>query len=195
MDDATTGLTSLEPESVGGGVIDKGLVDAFHSSLGPMVNNSDGSGNVSNTAAAAAAADGITTSTTRKQQHQLNSVPKNNNYRYGKHDNDDPIRNIVKSVHRVLQPSRPFVFFSRSGPEFILRRTLGNVMETKEDAVENAKMWSDIQVVNLVDLDMVMYRFVKASEEDAYLLEDGGGEEKRMRVTTPGFRKKMKRRS
>lgn len=98
VDDAQ-GLTALSPDSVGGGVLDKGLIDVLHCSAGML------------------SAD-------------------NGGYMGASHDDDkDPIRQIVDSVHRVLQPSRPFVFFSRSGPEYILRRTLGTVhLDSKRGA-------------------------------------------------------------
>lgn len=115
VDDATE-LTSLEPGSVGGAVIDKGLFDALHCSL-PNVNME---------------AEG-----------------------------ESPIQSIMDSVHRVLQPSRPFVFFSRTSPEFMLKRTFGDGYE----AEENATQWKDIEVIKLTDLDVLLYRFVKAEED------------------------------
>ena len=113
VDDAK-GLTSLSPNSVGGGVLDKGLIDVLHSSTG-MIDNEDV---------------------------------------------DNPIRQIVESVHKVLQPSRPFIFFSRSQPEYIFRRALGTLQ--LELDMEIQTNWNDIQVLKLVDLDVLLYRFVKA---------------------------------
>lgn len=134
VDDAATGLTSLEPESVGGAVIDKGLFDALHCSLPNIHTDTDESG--------------------------------------------DPILNIMDSIHRVLQPSRPFVFFSRSSPEFMLRRTFGNGYE----ADKRKRQWNDISVIKLVDLDVLLYRFIKADLDTA--------DSKNISVTTRSFRKK-----
>jgi hypothetical protein len=115
IDDAA-GLTSLSSNSVGGGVFDKGLIDALHCSGGNIeeIDNDEGG----------------------------------------------PIRNIVNSVHRVLRPSRPFVFFSRSEPEYILRRTLGT-LDLNHD-VGMRRKWKEVRVLKLVDLDVLLYRFVKA---------------------------------
>jgi hypothetical protein len=114
VDDAR-GLTVLSSECVGGGVLDKGLVDVLHCSTGTL--DSDD------------AAEG-------------------------------PIRNIVESVHRVLQPSRPFVFFSRSEPEYILRRSLGTVNLNSDRRI--IQKWKEVQVLKLIDLEVFLYRFVKA---------------------------------
>lgn len=135
VDDATE-LTSLEPGSVGGAVIDKGLFDSLHCSL-PNVN---------------------------AENH------------------DSPIRSIMESVHMVLQPSRPFVFFSRSAPKFMLRRAFGDGFE----AEENASRWSEIDVLKLVDLDVLLYRFVKAKDNPSV---DGSAP-----VTLRSFRKKNRSR-
>ena len=116
VDDAKD-LTSLSPDSIGGGVLDKGLIDVLHCSSGMM------------------------------------------------HDNEgdtNPIRQIMNSVHRVLQPSRPFIFFSRSEPEYIFKRTLGTVQIELDMEIE--RKWKDIQVLKLVDLDILLYRFVKAEQ-------------------------------
>ena len=118
-------LSSLEPESVGGGAIDKGLIDVLHLDGGRM---EDWSGD----APAGAKSLG---------------------------GEDDPIGEVVDSVHRVLRPGRPFVFFSRSGPEYILRRTL-RLGDGGLSGVGGK--WSDVDVFKLVDLDMILYRFVKA---------------------------------
>jgi spermidine synthase len=115
VDDAR-GLTSLSSESVGGGVLDKGLVDVLHCSTGNGDDDDAAEGN--------------------------------------------PIRNIVESVHRVLQPSRPFVFFSRSEPEYILKRTLGTVNLNSDRRIR--QRWKEVQVLKLVDLEILLYRFVKA---------------------------------
>mmetsp|Transcript_413 Transcript_413/g.647 ORF Transcript_413/g.647 Transcript_413/m.647 type:complete len:110 (-) Transcript_413:1635-1964(-) len=74
---------------------------------------------------------------------------------------DYDIGDIVDSVHKVLQPSRPFVFFSNSGYEYILRRTLGSVEWNREVR----QKWMNIQVMKLVDFDVYLYRFVKADAE------------------------------
>ena len=87
VDDATTGLTSLEPECVGGGVVDKGLLDVLHCAEGRILDDDE--------------------------EEEKNE------------DDDDVVRKIMKSVHNVLQPSRPFIFFSRSEPQWMLRRALG----------------------------------------------------------------------
>ena len=114
-------LSSLEPGSVGGGAIDKGLIDVLHLDGGRIEEGSSG------------------------QSSGGGKV--------------DPIGEVVDSVHRVLRPGRPFVFFSRSGPEYILRRTL-RLGDGGLAAV--AGKWSDVDVFKLVDLDMIIYRFVKA---------------------------------
>ncbi|KAL7466043.1 hypothetical protein ACHAXS_006346, partial [Conticribra weissflogii] len=44
VDDAASGLTSLEPGSIGGAVLDKGLVDVLHRSLGKIDMRDDGGG-------------------------------------------------------------------------------------------------------------------------------------------------------
>lgn len=149
VDDAATGLTSLEPESVGGGVIDKGLLDALHCSLGNIHADDTSKGD------------------------------------------DDPIRNIVASVHRVLQPSRPFVFFSRSSPEYMLCRAFGN----GSDSRERRRLWTDISVIKLIDLNVMLYRFVKADDNRADKQGDSDFSDRvNARVTTRGFRTKNKQR-
>jgi ubiquinone/menaquinone biosynthesis C-methylase UbiE len=134
VDDATE-LTSLEPNSVGGAVIDKGLFDGLHCAL-PNVNL------------------------------EID-------------DGKDSIRKIMESVHRVLQPSRPFVFFSRSSPEYMLRRSFGDDYEIEE----RRRRWKDVSVIKLVDLDVMLYRFVKAEENN---------EDVNLRVTTRAFRMKKR---
>eukprot|EP00984_Skeletonema_dohrnii_P035063 scaffold34603_cov158-Skeletonema_dohrnii-CCMP3373.AAC.1 len=138
VDDASTGLTSLEPESVGGGVIDKGLVDVLHCSAGPI---RDDDGN----------------------------------------NDDDMIQRIMSSVHNVLQPSRPFIFFSRSEPQWMLRRVFGHdgyddyLMGDGSQRRRRSKMlWKDVEVVKLVDYDLLLYKLVKADEEDYNDEEDDG---------------------
>ncbi len=134
MDDASTGLTSLEPCSVGGGVVDKGLVDVLHCSAGPMIQR-EGDTN-----------DG--------------------------HEEEDVIQSIMSSVHNVLRPSRPFVFFSRSEPQWMLRRVLGrdgydvlmNVGEDSQRRRRSKVLWKDVEVVKLVDYDLLLYKLVKAEE-------------------------------
>mmetsp|Transcript_12983 Transcript_12983/g.28023 ORF Transcript_12983/g.28023 Transcript_12983/m.28023 type:complete len:325 (+) Transcript_12983:247-1221(+) len=125
VDDAR-GLTALSPESVGGGVLDKGLIDVLHCSADAisMEDDDDSSGGGNG----------------------------------GERGENDDIRGVVDSVHRALQPSRPFVFFSKSSHEYMLRRTLGSVQWNGEIR----KKWMDIQVMKLVDLDVYLYRFVKA---------------------------------
>ena len=140
MDDATS-LTSLQDNSVGGAVIDKGLFDSLHCSL-PNIHFSDDD------------------------------------------EEEDPIRSIMESVHRVLRPSRPFVFFSRSGPQFMLKRTFGDGLEGDE----RRKLWSEVSVVQLVGLNAMMYRFIKANESDSSVSHEN------IRVTTRSFRHKNKRR-
>jgi len=131
VDDASTGLTSLEPESVGGGVIDKGLVDVLHCSAGPIRDDDDGN------------------------------------------NDDDMIQRIMSSVHNVLQPSRPFIFFSRSEPQWMLRRVFGHdgyddLMSDGSQRRRRSKMlWKDdVEVVKLVDYDLLLYKLVKAEKED-----------------------------
>jgi len=123
IDDAK-GLTALSPDSVGGGVLDKGLIDVLHCSAGMLSTDNGG-------------------------------------FMGASYDDDkSPIRQVVDSVHRVLQPSRPFLFFSRSEPDYVLRRTLGTVHLDSKKGVR--RKWSEIQVLKLVDLDVLLYRFVKA---------------------------------
>ncbi|KAL3797505.1 hypothetical protein HJC23_009869 [Cyclotella cryptica] len=148
VDDAATGLTSLEPESVGGGVIDKGLLDALHCSL-----------------------------------RNIHAEDTSN-------DDGDPIQNIVASVHRVLQPSRPFVFFSRSSPEYMLRRAFGK----GNDARNRRKLWTDISVIKLTDLNVMLYRFIKAENHASKQRGMDDGNTVNSRVTTRGFRLKNKQR-
>lgn len=120
VDDAR-GLTALSSDSVGGGVLDKGLIDVLHCSIG-----------------------------------KFSDVDHNNTITA----DTNPIRQIVDSVHRVLQPSRPFIFFSRSEPEYILRRTLGTQHVSSDSRIE--QQWKEIQVLKLADLEILLYRFVKA---------------------------------
>lgn len=122
VDDARR-LTAVCPSSVGGGVIDKGLIDVLHSSLGI-----------------------------------LPYIKENSSIERGEDDILNPIQQIVDSVHRVLQPSRPFIFFSRSEPEYMLQRTLGT--ELGNSSIR--KKWKDIQVLKMVDLGVLLYRFAKA---------------------------------
>lgn len=150
VDDAATGLTALEHESVGGGVVDKGLLDVLHCSMGKMESND-------------------TTNTSTESDG----------------DSQHPIQTIVESVHRVLQPSRPFLFFSRTGPEYMLKRIFG-----QDSTNQIRRNWSDVNVVHLVDLNVLMYRFIKASENG--LQEEHGKGIANVRVTTRAFRKKMK---
>eukprot|EP00956_Cyclotella_meneghiniana_P020250 scaffold35457_cov62-Cyclotella_meneghiniana.AAC.3 len=147
VDDATEGLTSLEPNSVGGAVIDKGVFDALHCSL-PNIN-------------------------IECEEDEMN-----------------PIQSIMESVHRVLQPSRPFVFFSRSNPEFMMRRVFGDGF----DADERRKRWDDISVVKLTDLNVMLYRLVKADES---LQQSSGGKDSNTlsSVTTRAFKRKHRQRN
>lgn len=147
VDDAN-GLTALSPDSIGGGVVDKGLIDVLHLSGGMMSMEDD-------------------------------------DIRENLDEANNPIPRILDSVHRVLQPSRPFVFISRSGPEYILRRTFGTVHLDWDEEIR--KKWMDIQVLKLLDLDMLLYRFVKADPIET--------ETEATRVTTRGYRKKKKRKS
>lgn len=124
VDDAR-GLTALSPESVGGGVLDKGLIDDLHCA-------DPGAGLLDDDDALVGGSD--------------------------KARGESGIRRIVDSVHKVLRPARPFVFFSRSGHEYMLRRTLGSVQWT----ADIRKKWKDVQVLKLVDLEVILYRFVKA---------------------------------
>lgn len=146
VDDATTGLTSVEPESVGGGVIDKGLLDVLHCSLGRISSSSE--------------------------------------EREGDDDNDDcrdnnMIQKIMSSVHNVLQPSRPFVFFSRSEPQWMLRRVFGHddyydlvtggyisrSNRQQQRQRKRKRLWKDVKVVKLLDHDLFLYKIVKADGE------------------------------
>jgi hypothetical protein len=137
VDDATTGLTSLEPECVGGGVVDKGLLDVLHCAEGRILDDDD---------------------------------------------DDDVVRRIMKSVHNVLQPSRPFIFFSRSEPQWMLRRALGKdeyadlvndiisrgskhyQQQKQQHRRRRKRLWKDIEVVKLVDYDLLLYKVVKVEE-------------------------------
>ena len=145
VDDAN-GLTSLSPESIGGGVLDKGLIDVLHLSAGAI---------------------------SMEDEDFRENLDKENN---------PMIPQIVDSVHKVLQPSRPFVFFSRSGPEYILRRTLGTMQLDWDEGIR--KKWKDVQVLKLLDFDMLLYRFVKA---DPVVADT-------KRVTTRSYREMKKRR-
>lgn len=128
--DDARGLTALSPESVGGGVVDKGLIDDLYcADRGMSLMDDDGS---------------------------LGGGR-------GSECCNDNVRRIVDSVHRVLQPSRPFVFFSRSSHEYILRRTLGSVHWT--EAIRH--QWKDVRVLKLMDLEVMLYRFVKADAADS----------------------------
>jgi hypothetical protein len=60
----------------------------------------------------------------------------------------------------VLQPSHPFVFLSRSEPEYILKWTLGTVNLNSDRRIR--QRWKEVQVMKLVDLEILLYRFVKA---------------------------------
>ena len=151
VDDASTGLTSLEPESVGGGVIDKGLVDVLHCSAGPI---------------------------SSKDDHDDDDH----------HHDDDMIQRIMKSVHNVLQPARPFIFFSRSEPQWMLRRVFGHdgyddylisgcVNGSSGSRRRSKKLWKDVEVVKLVDYDLLLYKLVKAEKEDYTDQEDDDEEE------------------
>jgi hypothetical protein len=124
VDDARR-LTAVCPNSVGGGVIDKGLIDVLHCSLG-----------------------------------MLPSIQETSSIKTGEDDILNPIQQIVDSVHRVLQPSRPFIFFSRSEPEYILQRTLGTDHLHGNSSIQ--KKWKDIQVLKMLDLGVLLYRFAKA---------------------------------
>jgi hypothetical protein len=113
VDDAK-GLSSLIPDSIGGGILDKGLIDTLHCSTG-MINDSD---------------------------------------------TTNPVRQVVDSAHKALGQSRPFIFFSRSEPEYIFRRALGTDLLTFDFEIQTK--WKDIQVLRLTDLNILMYRFTKA---------------------------------
>jgi hypothetical protein len=65
----------------------------------------------------------------------------------------------------------------------MLRRAFGD----DSDADYNRKQWTDISVVKLIDLDVMMYRFVKAEEK-----EDSADNSASLHVTTRGFRNKKK---
>lgn len=177
VDDATTGLTCLEPESVGGGVIDKGLLDVLHCSLGPMVMKGDD--------------DNV-----------------------GSSDDDNMIQHIMSSVHNVLQPSRPFIFFSRSEPQWMLRRVLGH--DGYHDLVNGSssgsrssgsgnnkeqqhqrrrpKLWKDVEVIKLIDYDLLLYRVVKADEEEDVEdeEEDRHDREPKNSITRRSYLKRLK---
>lgn len=122
VDDAR-GLTSLSPGSVGGGVVDKGLIDVLHQSADVMSMTDD-----------------------------------NGSFNRGHSHETEHVRDIVNSVHRVLRPERPFVFFSKSCHEYILRRTLGSAQWNKD----TRSKWMSVEVIKLVDFDVYLYRFVKA---------------------------------
>lgn len=61
------------------------------------------------------------------------------------------IRDIMKSVHRVLKPGQNFIFFSFSEPEYLLHHTL--MRDPKR------KMWSRVEVRKLDSI--LMYRYEK----------------------------------
>jgi hypothetical protein len=172
VDDATTGLTCLEPESVGGVVIDKGLLDVLHCSLGPMVMNGDDTNGCDD-------CDG---------------------------DDNNMIQRIMSSVHNVLQPSRPFVFFSRSEPQWMLRRVFGNDgyldlvnggssnrrSSSKKQQQRRPKLWKDVEVIKLIDYDLMLYKVVKADEDDVVEEEYRHDREQKISVTRRSYVKRLK---
>jgi hypothetical protein len=169
VDDATTGLTSLEPECVGGGVVDKGLLDVLHCAEGRILDDDE-------------------------------------------ENDDDVVRKIMKSVHNVLQPSRPFIFFSRSEPQWMLRRALGKDEYTDlvDDIINSRgskhyqqqkqqhrrrrrkRLWKDIEVVKLVDYDLLLYKVVKAEEGDNDVDVDTEDAELNSVITRRSYLKRLK---
>ena len=134
VDDAR-GLTALGPASIGGGVLDKGLIDDLHVAdrgVG-LLDDDDDDHHGDGGARTPAGGD------------------------------DDDVRRIADSVHRLLRPGRPFAFFSRSGPEYVLRRTLGSARWTEAVGTR----WRDVRVLELAELQVLLYRFVKAEEDAA----------------------------
>lgn len=152
VDDAAEGLTSLEPRSVGGAVVDKGVFDALHCSL-PNINVQE------------------------EEEMRMSG-------------SSSPIRRIMDSVHRVLRPSRPFVFFSRSDPEFMLRRVFGDGI----GADERRKRWGDISVMKLTDLNVMLYRLVKADESGQQSASKKDSNTISSSVTTRAFKRKNRQR-
>ena len=165
VDDATTGLTSLEPECVGGGVVDKGLLDVLHCAEGRILDND------------------------------------------GEEDNDDVVRKIMKGVHSVLQPSRPFIFFSRSEPQWMLRRALGKdefddlvsggskhqqQRQQQQHRRRRKRLWKDIEVVKLVDYDLLLYKVVKVEEGEVDNDVDIEDAEQNSVITRRSYLKRLK---
>lgn len=164
VDDATTGLTSLEPECVGGGVVDKGLLDVLHCAEGRILDD----------------------------------------------DDDDVVRKIMKSVHNVLQPSRPFIFFSRSEPQWMLRRALGKdeyadlvndiisrgskhyQQQKQQHRRRRKRLWKDIEVVKLVDYDLLLYKVVKVEEGEGDNDVDTEDAEQNSIITRRSYLKRLK---
>ena len=142
----------LEPRSVGGAVVVKGVFDALHCSL-PNIN-------------------------VQEEEEMTMS------------GSSSPIRRIMDSVHRVLRPSRPFVFFSRSDPEFMLRRVFGDGL----GADERRKRWDDISVMKLTDLNVMLYRLVKADESGQQSTSEKDGNTISSSVTTRAFKRKNRQR-
>ena len=173
VDDATTGLTSLEPECVGGGVVDKGLLDVLHCAEGRILDYDE--------------------------EEEKNE------------DDDDVVRKIMKSVHNVLQPSRPFIFFSRSEPQWMLRRALGKDEYTDlvDDIINSRgskhyqqqkqqhrrrrkRLWKDIEVVKLVDYDLLLYKVVKVEEGEGDNDVDTEDAEQNSVITRRSYLKRLK---
>jgi len=67
-------------------------------------------------------------------------------------DNDNQVKGVVSSVHRVLKPGGMFVMFSLSRPEFIMPQLVSSKMESQQE-------WKDIQVRQLESI--LMYRLEK----------------------------------
>ena len=178
VDDATTGLTSLEPECVGGGVVDKGLLDVLHCAEGRILDYNDDD-----------------------EEEEKNEDD----------DDDDVVRKIMKSVHNVLQPSRPFIFFSRSEPQWMLRRALGKdeytdlvnkinssrgskhyQQQKQEHRRRRKRLWKDIEVVKLVDYDLLLYKVVKVEEGEGDNDVDTEDAEQNSVITRRSYLKRLK---
>jgi len=176
VDDATTGLTSLEPECVGGGVVDKGLLDVLHCAEGRILDDDE-----------------------EEEKNEDDD------------DDDDVVRKIMKSVHNVLQPSRPFIFFSRSEPQWMLRRALGkdeytdlvdDIMNSRgskhyqqqkqQHRRRRKRLWKDIEVVKLVDYDLLLYKVVKVEEGEGDNDVDTEDAEQNSVITRRSYLKRLK---
>lgn len=74
-------------------------------------------------------------------------------------DEYDQCHKILRSVHRVLNPGGVFVFWSFSRPEYVLPQIVDS------DYRKNRALWEDVQVQELTEARILLYRFQKVWEE------------------------------